>query len=242
MSPIANFQELIARVRAGDSEAAAELVRRYEPVLRRTVRVRLRDSRLRRVLDSLDICQSVLGSFFVRAANGQYEVDTPEQIEKLLARMARNKLADQVDRQRAGCRDLRRVEDGGLEGRDFVGGLPTPSREAAARDAMNKVRTVLTVEELQLLQLRDAGHEWSEIAEMLGGTPEALRKKLTRALERAAEFLGRDDFENLDLFRRLRLSAGTGAEPQAAMFVSRSYNQPACRTIVPANRCSSPAV
>jgi RNA polymerase sigma factor (sigma-70 family) len=190
MSAPLTFQELMDRVRAGDAEAAAELVRRYEPVLRRTVRVRMRDQRLRRVFDSMDVTQSVLGSFFVRAAKGQYEVDTPEQVEKLLARMARNKLADQVDRQRAACRDNRRVEDDGLEGREIIGGVPTPSREAAARDTLGKVRQLLTEEEMQLLELREAGHDWAEIARLMNGSAEALRKKLARALERVADQLG----------------------------------------------------
>lgn len=43
-----------------------------------------------------------MASFFVRAALGQYELDRPEQLLKLLAAMARHKLADAVDRQRAG--------------------------------------------------------------------------------------------------------------------------------------------
>jgi hypothetical protein len=38
---------------AGEEEAAAELLRRYEPAIRRTVRARLRESRLRRLLDSM---------------------------------------------------------------------------------------------------------------------------------------------------------------------------------------------
>src|SRR5262245_23610315 len=54
-----SFDELMRRVRAGDEQAAADLVRRYEPAIRRAVRVRLRDPQLRRLLDSIDICQSV---------------------------------------------------------------------------------------------------------------------------------------------------------------------------------------
>ena len=56
-----------------------ELVRDFEPAIRMEVHCRLRDQRLRRAFDSLDICQSVLASFFVRAASGQYELDTPGQ-------------------------------------------------------------------------------------------------------------------------------------------------------------------
>ena len=40
------FDELIRRVRAGDPDAAAELVRNYEPAIRRAVRFRLADARL----------------------------------------------------------------------------------------------------------------------------------------------------------------------------------------------------
>lgn len=196
MSETATFQDLIARVRAGDADATTEFVRRYEPLLRRTVHVRLRDQRLRRLTDSMDICQSVLGSFFARAKKGQYQMDTPEQLVKLLARMARNKLADEVDRQRAGCRDNRRVEDNGLSGRDFVGGEVTPSRQIGAKEALEAVWNRFTPDEKQLLELREAGYEWSEIAEQVGGSADALRKKLARAIERVTGQLGWQESNN----------------------------------------------
>ena len=43
-----SFHDLIQRVRRGDEAAAAELVRRYEPAIRRAARVHLLDPRLRR--------------------------------------------------------------------------------------------------------------------------------------------------------------------------------------------------
>src|SRR3954451_3991768 len=95
------FEELIRRVRGGDQDAAAALVRRYEPAIRRAVRFRLADARLGGMLDSMDICQSVMKSFFVRAASGQYDLETPEKVLGLLAAMARNKLASQARRQGA---------------------------------------------------------------------------------------------------------------------------------------------
>src|SRR5262245_29179639 len=88
------------RVRAGDSAPAAERVRPCEPTVRRFVPVRLINSGLRRLLDSMDICQSVMGSFFVRVAAGQFDLDTPEQLAGLLATMAHHKLADQNDKHR----------------------------------------------------------------------------------------------------------------------------------------------
>src|SRR5438094_412274 len=105
MSGEDTFRDLLRRVRARDEEAAAELVRRYEPAIRVAVRVRLTDSSLRRLFDSLDICQSVLANFFVRAAAGQFDLDRSEQLVKLLVTMARNRLINEAAKQKAACRD-----------------------------------------------------------------------------------------------------------------------------------------
>ena len=51
----AEFDELLSRVRRGDQLAASELVRLYEPEIRREVRLRLTSAAMRRTLDSLDI-------------------------------------------------------------------------------------------------------------------------------------------------------------------------------------------
>src|SRR6516162_1061263 len=101
MSEDAGFADFIRRIRAGDDRAARELVERYEPVIRREVRLRLRDERLSSRFDWTDICQSVLASFFVRAAAGQYDLEQPGELLRLLVIMTRNKLTQQVRRHRA---------------------------------------------------------------------------------------------------------------------------------------------
>ena len=103
------FAALLARVRAGDPDAAAELVRRYEPAIRVVVRANLVDPTLRRHFDSMDVCQSVLGSFFVRAAAGQFDLSEPGQLVGLLVTMTRNKLSMQARRLRQAKRDVRRT-------------------------------------------------------------------------------------------------------------------------------------
>jgi RNA polymerase sigma-70 factor (ECF subfamily) len=187
------FQELIRRVRAGEELAAAELVQRYESHIRRAVRIRL-DPRLGRMFDSMDICQSVLASFFVRAALGQYQIDTPQQLLKLLAAMARNKLNNAANKQKAGRRDYRRIT---ATSDDQGGTDPSPSRQVAARELLDEARRRLTEEERQLLERREQGHEWLDIAAELGGNADALRKKLSRAIDRVAQELGLDEFEPL---------------------------------------------
>ena len=114
MAPDDSFRDLVRRVRGGDDAAAAELVRHYGPALRRAVRARLTD-RLRGLLDLSGIYQSVLASFFVRAAAGQYDLHSPGQLVRLLEAMARHKLLRQVGRLRAGCRGGGRCPGGDTE-------------------------------------------------------------------------------------------------------------------------------
>lgn len=193
MSDETPFQELIERVRNGDGDAAAELVRRYEPAIRRVVRLRLTDARMRRVFDSMDVCQSVLGSFFIRAAMGQYDLADPDQLLKLLAQMARHKVTDQMRRERAERRDLARLEaDSGAADRVAAGGV-SPSQQVAGRELLEEFRKRLSPAENALADLRAQGHEWADIGKEQGESPEALRKRLARGLDRVAQQLGLDE-------------------------------------------------
>ncbi|MEI7686331.1 MAG: sigma-70 family RNA polymerase sigma factor [Planctomycetota bacterium] len=187
------FRELMERVRHREPEAAAELVRRYESVIRRVVRIHLHDGRMRRVLDSMDICQSVLASFFVRTALGQYELETPEQLLKLLTTIARNKLSNQANRMRAQRRDIRRDADSPDDPGLAVDQASDPSEQVAAKEILEKVRSRLTVDERFLAEQRALGRGWKDIADEIGGTDVALRKKLTRALDRVMTELGLDE-------------------------------------------------
>jgi RNA polymerase sigma-70 factor (ECF subfamily) len=191
--------ELFRRVRGGDGEAAAELVRRYEPTIRRRIRVwlRMQDPRLRRVFDSVDVCQSVLASFFLRAAAGQYDLEHPEQLVALLVRMARNKLAHEVARQQARRRDIRR-DEGSSETPEQTARAQTPSGIVAGRELLAELRRRLSEEERQLADRRAEGQEWTEIAAALGGTAEGRRKQLARALDRVTRELGLDDGNSED--------------------------------------------
>jgi RNA polymerase sigma-70 factor (ECF subfamily) len=194
MSAEESFQSLLRRVRAGDEAAAAEVVRLYEPEIRRLVRLRLTDPRLGRLLDSMDVCQSVLANFFVRAAAGQFELSTPGQLLRLLATMARHKLLNQARKEQADRRNPRRLcADGERALKGAVAPGETPSEVVAGAELLEKARALLSDEERALAERRAEGRDWEEIARTLGGSPEALRKKLARAMDRVARRLGLQD-------------------------------------------------
>lgn len=189
-----SFAEFFRRVRAGDDEAAAELVRKYEPALRLEIRLRLTDPRLRRILEPADLCQSILKSFFVRAASGQFDLDTPEKLLALLRTMARNKVASQARKQQALRRDVRRgVSLDDEHAAPVASDDPSPSRLAMGRELIDALRTRLSAEERRMADLRSEGHDWADIARQIGGTAQARRKQLSRAIDRVAQELGLDE-------------------------------------------------
>src|SRR3954469_16674060 len=183
------FVAYVARLRAGDQAALEELVARYAPVIKLEARMRLRSPHLRAVLDSMDICQSVLKSFFLRAAAGQFDIDRPEDLRKLLVQMACNKSLEAARREYAQKRDARRSVGLGDEAHQVPGG-DDPVEEVEWQELLLRGRQMLTADERRLAEARADGRTWEEIAGTLGGTPDQLRMQFSRAQARVAEALG----------------------------------------------------
>ena len=191
-----SFVGLMRRVRQGDANAAAELIGQYEAELRIIARVRLNDPRLRRVVDSMDICQSILGNFFMRVTAGQFDLETLEQLLKLLATMVRNKVTDRARQQRAGRRDIRRTNGPAVDELEVAGKQESPSQIVMARELAQACEERFTSDEQQLIELRRQGQAWDEIAVSMGAKPDAVRKKVTRAIERVARELGLEEVDD----------------------------------------------
>ncbi len=179
-----DFVDFLRRIRAGDESAARELVQRFEPLIRREVRMRIGDDRLNRAFDSVDVSQSVLACFFSRAASGEYELDQPEQLARLLLTMARNRLISRARSERRLVRDVRRLtaDPGVLE--QMIALQPSPSQFVSRREELEVVKASLTDEERQIFDLRVGGLSWEEVATRLGGSGPARRMQLSRGLER----------------------------------------------------------
>jgi RNA polymerase sigma factor (sigma-70 family) len=191
MSEEQTFLDLMRRVRAGDQAACAELVREYGPHIRRAARLRL-PARLAAVCDGSDVCQAVFGGFFVRVGLGQYDLQAPGQLVRLLCTMARNKALKRVGREYAERRDARRRDGGPVEEREVADPGPSPSQQVVYRELIEKAHALLSSAEKQVTELLSRGHTWAEVAARLGGTPEAVRKRHERALKEVARQLGLD--------------------------------------------------
>jgi RNA polymerase sigma factor (sigma-70 family) len=183
------FVEYVTRLRMGDEAALEELVANFAPIIRLEARMRLRSPHLRAILDSMDICQSVLKSFFRRAAAGHFEIDRPEDLRRLLVQMSCNKSLEHVRREHAQRRDARRSVPLGDVG-EMISAVEDPGGEVEWRELLIRGRQLLTPEERQIAELRHEDLTWDAIAKKLGGTPDQHRMRLTRAQERVAAALG----------------------------------------------------
>ena len=183
------FEALLVRLRAGDQTAAATIVATYEPALMRMIRVRMVDQRLRKLHGDSDIFQSVMGSFLVRMALGQYELREAEDVMRLLPVMVRNKVAGKARR-----KDVLRESDPVDDERAGLVPSPeaTPNKVVELRQLAEAARARLGPELMQLVTLREDGLDWHAIAARVGGNADALRKRLARAVDDVAESLGVD--------------------------------------------------
>ncbi len=186
-----NASDLAACLRAiqsGDETAAIRFVSAFEPEVRRFVRVRLTDPGLRRLMDSVDIVQSVMGRFFLHLQADRLQIEHPLQLLKLLLTMARNTL---IDHSRYAA--VRRTVEGFGDNQSlaFVADRHASQEDGLiGADLLSYVRLRLSPHERALVDGWLNGAGWEELAREFGGSPEALRKRMTRAIDRATSTLG----------------------------------------------------
>jgi RNA polymerase sigma factor (sigma-70 family) len=188
------FEDLMGRVRAGDRAAAGELWVRFEPEIRRTLRVRLWQSGLRGCEETDDRLQSVALLFFDRLDRGRLderldELQTPEALLNLLKKMAQGKYVDWIrhrSAQRRGEHQKRALDVVGVEPAD------DETRASVALQHQELVKqglALLNEEEQHIAELLRTGHTWQQIADTLKTSREAVRKQFYRAVERLKQRL-----------------------------------------------------
>ncbi len=102
-----SFDDLMARLRAGDQAAASQLFHRFACRLIGLARGRL-DALVRQKVDPEDVVQSVFKSFFLRHASGQWDLGGWDGLWALLTVLTVRKCGRHAVHYRAGRRDVRR--------------------------------------------------------------------------------------------------------------------------------------
>jgi RNA polymerase sigma-70 factor (ECF subfamily) len=182
----AYIQELLARIKNGDEEAARELLTRYESKVRLVVRRQL-PRLLRSRFDSLDFLQSVWGSFFYKIRTGPNDLDEEQSLVTFLAWAARNKVIDEYRRAATQRQDIKREEQlDGLKDKELcLASGDTPSQLAQAHETYDRLRDLLPEDQQVILEMRASGHSSKEIGARLGISERTVQRVLESLRVRA---------------------------------------------------------
>ena len=169
---------LLRRFRGGEADAATELYLRYAERLR-ALAAGQASAALRRRVDPDDIVQSVFRTFFRRAALGQYEVPSGDDLWKLFLVIGLNKVRKAGAHHTAAKRDVRQTA-GGAEYDRAVDATPGADEEALAalRLTIAEVLDPLPPSHREIIDLRIAGHEVADIAASTGRSKRSVERIL----------------------------------------------------------------
>jgi len=176
--------ELVARWRRGDEQAAAELFDRYAGRLITLARTRLPVHLVQR-FDAEDVVQSAYRSFFARSKDGRIEVRLGADIWRLLVAIVLNKLRSQVRHNSAEKRSVRKEwHQGGGAAWDAESAVlaeaPSPLEALTLIDELEQFMRGLTPLQRQMVELRLQGHDHAEIAALVQRAEITVRRALTQ--------------------------------------------------------------
>jgi RNA polymerase sigma factor (sigma-70 family) len=195
MPPESSFAELMARLQAGNQDAATQLFARYANQLLVKARFHL-DARLRSKLDPEDVVQSALRSFFVRNAQGEYDLRDHDALWGLLVTITLRKCSRWNERfLQADKRDVRREvarsqEDSSAQSWEPVGLEPQPDESLILAELWQRLMTGLPARERRVIELKQQGYTVKEIAAEMGYTSYTVYRVLAwvrRRLEALAD-------------------------------------------------------
>ena len=192
MSVHASFDELMARLLAGDQSAASQVFNLFTHRLIALARSRL-DSQIRGKVDPEDVAQSVWRSFFLRQAEGEFDLADWNSLWGLLVVITLRKCGRQIEHFRAARRDLKREAtpphptDSSHTGWEAVAREPTPSEAAILTETVEQLMLELRDDrERQILSLSLQGVRVSAISTQVGlteRTVERVRERVRKRLE-----------------------------------------------------------
>jgi RNA polymerase sigma-70 factor (ECF subfamily) len=175
--------ELLQRWRAGDEDAARQLFERYVSTLLALARKRI-SQRLAGRVDAEDIVQSVFRTFFQRAREGQFEIDEPDDLVKLLARITVHKTLRQIAYHKRAKRDAAAETGQSDPEHDHLMTVlakgPTPEATITLVDQMDHFFNTLRPEDCLILKMRMEGFSNVEIAKSLDITDRKIRRLMER--------------------------------------------------------------
>src|SRR5205085_953485 len=153
-------QSPLEALQAGDEDAARKVFDRYAEQLVRLARRRI-SQRLASRIDAEDIVQSVFRTFFHRAKQGQFHLEAPDDVCKLLARITVHKTFRQIAFHKRAKRDPGQETGQGDGSQEMLlkllAGEPTPEEAAVFVDQLEHFLAQMKDEDRRILEMRMEG-------------------------------------------------------------------------------------
>jgi RNA polymerase sigma-70 factor (ECF subfamily) len=182
----------MTRLRSADQDAARYVFQRFADRLIGLAHQRL-DRQVRPKVAAEDVVQSVFKSFFLRYADGQFDLGDWDGLWGLLVTITLRKCWRQARRFHGPVHDVGREfrpppdEDTSAGGWEALSREPTPEQAAALAEMVEQFLGGLTGRERQVCELRLQGYTVPEISERIGRTEftvEGVLKKIRQHLRR----------------------------------------------------------
>src|SRR5262249_23071158 len=176
-------RSLLRLWQAGDESAAREIFDRYFERLLAMARRRI-SQRLASRVDPEDVVQSVSRTFFDRVRAGQFTIEDPDDVCKLLARITVHKTLRQIAFHKAAKRDPSQEAVQGTDGQErlleVLDREPTPEAVNGFVDPLEHFLSQLRPEDREILEMRMQGYNNLEIADKLGVSDRKIRRLMER--------------------------------------------------------------
>jgi RNA polymerase sigma-70 factor (ECF subfamily) len=193
MSQDHSFDDLMARLRTGDNDAATQVFNRFANRLIELARRRL-NPQIRQKLDPEDVLQSVFRSFFVHQAAGQITgLESWDNLWALLVVITMRKCGRRIEYFRSASRDVQREippplsSDESSSDSGTSSDEPTPSEAAMLTETVEQLMNGLEGRHRDILSLSLQGYTVREISVQVSCTERTAYRVLKRVKEMLEE-------------------------------------------------------
>ena len=186
--------ELLARFHSGEESAAEQIFHRYAERLVLLARSRL-SSRLAGKTDPEDVALSAWRSFFVGAKQGQFTLNAPGDLWRLLVSITLHKLYRQARHHAAARRSIGReqsLHQTAEELLSFANQDPSAEEALALAEEVEAIMAKLDVAGRRVLELRLQGEQIAAIAQLTRRSERTVRRILAQIRGLVAARFGRE--------------------------------------------------
>jgi RNA polymerase sigma-70 factor (ECF subfamily) len=181
-----HLDQLLAELNSGDSAAAEQVFRTYEPYLRMLVRRELHAS-LRPKFDSADVVQSVWADLLAGLPARGWHFDDRAHLQAFLVRLAKHRFIDYCRKHRNALDREERLSDH-ADAESVESPLPRPSEVARRNELWDRILALCPPAHRELVRMKRDGLTVAEAAARTGLHPNSVRRilaELARRLEAA---------------------------------------------------------